>query len=117
LYRYFASFATITLCVPSQQVFTIVVISLSTQSGNLWIQPRISGTEPGETWNNFQHEYTRAPKQPTVLKGIRILKKSITSVGISFPVSHEIHVIEGTMTRSKFDTSDGSQKIRGNSEW
>jgi hypothetical protein len=33
------SFAAITLCVASQRVF-IVVVSLSTQSGNFWIQPR-----------------------------------------------------------------------------
>jgi hypothetical protein len=32
------SFSAITLCVASQQVF-IVVISLSTQSGNFWIHP------------------------------------------------------------------------------
>jgi hypothetical protein len=46
LYRYFVSqsgeFATITLCVASQQVVVVVVvaaaaISLSTQSGNFWI--------------------------------------------------------------------------------
>jgi hypothetical protein len=40
------SFAVITLCVASQQVFVVVVvvvvfISLSTQSGNTWIHPRI----------------------------------------------------------------------------
>jgi hypothetical protein len=34
------SFASINLCVASQRVF-IVVISLSTQSGNVWIHPRI----------------------------------------------------------------------------
>jgi hypothetical protein len=33
------NFAAITLCVASQQVF-IVVVSLSTQSGNFWIHPR-----------------------------------------------------------------------------
>jgi hypothetical protein len=36
------SFATITLCVTSQRVFIIVVISLSTQSGDFWIHPRIA---------------------------------------------------------------------------
>jgi len=36
-------FATITLCVASQPVFIVVSIySLSTQSGNVWIHPRIS---------------------------------------------------------------------------
>jgi hypothetical protein len=35
------SFATITLCVASQRVFIVVVISLSTQTGNFWIHPRI----------------------------------------------------------------------------
>jgi hypothetical protein len=36
------SFAAITLCVASQRVFVVVVvISLSTQSGNFWIHPRI----------------------------------------------------------------------------
>jgi hypothetical protein len=40
------SFAAITLCVASQRVFVVVVvvvvfISLSTQSGNFWIYPRI----------------------------------------------------------------------------
>jgi hypothetical protein len=40
------SFAAITLCVASQRVFLAVsvvddVISLSTQSGNFWIHPRI----------------------------------------------------------------------------
>jgi hypothetical protein len=34
------SFAAITFCVPTQWVF-IVFISLSTQSGNFWIRPRI----------------------------------------------------------------------------
>jgi hypothetical protein len=34
------SFATKTICVASQRVF-IVAISLSTQSGNFWIYPRI----------------------------------------------------------------------------
>jgi hypothetical protein len=34
------SFAAITLCVASQWVF-IVVISLSTQSGNFWLHPRM----------------------------------------------------------------------------
>jgi hypothetical protein len=34
------SFAAITPCVASRQVF-VVVISLSTQSGNFWIYPRI----------------------------------------------------------------------------
>jgi hypothetical protein len=34
------SFATITLCVASQPVF-VVVISLSTQSGNFWIHSRM----------------------------------------------------------------------------
>jgi hypothetical protein len=34
------SFAAITLCVASQRVFIVVVISLSTQSGNLWIHLR-----------------------------------------------------------------------------
>jgi hypothetical protein len=33
------SFAVITLCVASQHVF--IVISLSTQSGNFWIHPRM----------------------------------------------------------------------------
>jgi hypothetical protein len=33
------SFDAITLCIASQQVF-IVVISLQTQSGNIWIHPR-----------------------------------------------------------------------------
>jgi hypothetical protein len=33
------SFVAITVCVASQRVFT--VISLSTQSGNFWIHPRI----------------------------------------------------------------------------
>jgi hypothetical protein len=35
------SFDTITLCVASQRVFVVVVISLSTQSGNFWIHPRM----------------------------------------------------------------------------
>jgi hypothetical protein len=35
------SFATITLCVASQRVFVVVVISLSTQSRNFFIHPRI----------------------------------------------------------------------------
>jgi hypothetical protein len=35
------SFAAITLCVASQRMF-IVVISLSTHSGNFWIHPRLS---------------------------------------------------------------------------
>jgi hypothetical protein len=34
------SFAAITLRVASQRVFFVVVISLSTQSGNFWIHPR-----------------------------------------------------------------------------
>jgi hypothetical protein len=34
------SFAAIILCVASQRVFIVVVISLSTQSGNFWIYPR-----------------------------------------------------------------------------
>jgi hypothetical protein len=38
------SFAAITLCVASQRVF-IVVISLSTQSGNFWIYPRSPGPQ------------------------------------------------------------------------
>jgi len=33
--------ATIALCVASQQVFILVVYFVMTQSGNLWIQPRI----------------------------------------------------------------------------
>jgi hypothetical protein len=33
------SFIAITLCVASQRVF--IVISLSTQSGNIWIHPRM----------------------------------------------------------------------------
>jgi hypothetical protein len=35
------NFAAITLCSASQQVFIVVVISLSTQSGNFWIHLRI----------------------------------------------------------------------------
>jgi hypothetical protein len=38
------SFAAITLCVTSQRVFLLLLllfISLSTQSGNFWIHPRI----------------------------------------------------------------------------
>jgi hypothetical protein len=35
------SFAAITLCVASQRLFIVVVlVSLSTQSGNFWIRPR-----------------------------------------------------------------------------
>jgi hypothetical protein len=34
------SFAAITLCVVSQRVFVVVVL-LSTQSGNVWIHPHI----------------------------------------------------------------------------
>jgi hypothetical protein len=34
------SFAAIILCVASQRVFYVVVISLSTHSGNFWIHPR-----------------------------------------------------------------------------
>jgi hypothetical protein len=34
------SFAAMTLCVASQRVFIVVVISLSTQSGSFWIHPR-----------------------------------------------------------------------------
>jgi hypothetical protein len=38
MYRYFVSFAAMTLCVTSQQVFVIVVIYfVMTQSGNFWI--------------------------------------------------------------------------------
>jgi hypothetical protein len=37
------SFAAITLCVAPQRVFVVVVISLSTQSGNFCIHPRIEG--------------------------------------------------------------------------
>jgi hypothetical protein len=33
------SVAAITLCVASQRVFIVVVISLSIQSGNFWIHP------------------------------------------------------------------------------
>jgi hypothetical protein len=33
------SFAAITLCVASR-VFIVVIVSLSTQSGNFWIHPR-----------------------------------------------------------------------------
>jgi hypothetical protein len=40
LWASLVSFAAITLCVASQRVF-IVVISLSIQSGNFWIHPRI----------------------------------------------------------------------------
>jgi hypothetical protein len=35
------SFAAITLSAASQQVFVVVVVSLSTRSGNVWIHPRI----------------------------------------------------------------------------
>jgi hypothetical protein len=35
------SFSAITLCVASRRVFIVVVISLSTQSGNFWIHPCI----------------------------------------------------------------------------
>jgi hypothetical protein len=41
LWASLVSFAAITLCVASQRVFIVVVYSLSTQSGNFWIQPRI----------------------------------------------------------------------------
>jgi len=34
------SFAAIILCVASQRVFIVVLITLSTQSGNVWIHPR-----------------------------------------------------------------------------
>jgi hypothetical protein len=34
------SFAAITLCVSSQEVFVNVVVSLSTQSGHFWIHHR-----------------------------------------------------------------------------
>jgi hypothetical protein len=36
------NFAAVTLCVASQRVFVVVVVvvSLSTQSGNFWIRPR-----------------------------------------------------------------------------
>jgi len=36
------SFATITLCVASQQVFIVVIYFVVTQSGNIWIYPHIS---------------------------------------------------------------------------
>jgi hypothetical protein len=35
------SVAAITLCVASQRVFIVVIISLSTESGNFWIYPRM----------------------------------------------------------------------------
>jgi len=40
-YVILVSFASITLYITSQRVFTVVVISLSTQSGNFWIHPRM----------------------------------------------------------------------------
>jgi hypothetical protein len=36
------NFAAVTICVASQRVVVVVVVSLSTQSGNFWIHPRIS---------------------------------------------------------------------------
>jgi hypothetical protein len=40
------SFAATTICVASQRVFIVAVISLSTQSGNFWIHPRIYPLSP-----------------------------------------------------------------------
>jgi hypothetical protein len=39
------NFAAITLCVASHRVFIVVAISLSIQSGNFWIHPRIFPTK------------------------------------------------------------------------
>jgi hypothetical protein len=51
------SFVTIALCVASQRMFIIVVISLSTQSGNFWIRPRIARQHsPAE--NGIKHGYS-----------------------------------------------------------
>jgi len=44
------SFAAITICVASQRVFIVVVISLFTQSGNFWIHPRTN-------WQDNTKEY------------------------------------------------------------
>jgi hypothetical protein len=42
------SFAAITLCVASQRVFIVVVFSLSTESGNVWIYLRKFWTGIGQ---------------------------------------------------------------------
>jgi hypothetical protein len=39
------SFAAIILYVASQRVFILLFTSLSTQSGNFWIHPRVGGQE------------------------------------------------------------------------
>jgi hypothetical protein len=47
------SFAAITPCVASQCLFLLLFVSLSTQSGNFWIYPRISeGIDDFESLNS-----------------------------------------------------------------
>jgi hypothetical protein len=55
------SFATIIICVASQQVFIVVVYFIMTQSGNFWIHlhinfDRVEATQNGHNVNNYLSE-------------------------------------------------------------
>jgi hypothetical protein len=60
------SFAAITLCVASQRVFIVVAnISLSTQSGNIWIHARIVHYECPLPYPQLPVQ--RVPETPSVI--------------------------------------------------
>jgi hypothetical protein len=62
------SVAAITLCVAFQRVFIVIVfISLSTQSGNLWIHPRMLRLTL-HIHINFQEAYKQVTTNITVEK-------------------------------------------------